>query len=232
MMLNATSNNISAISWRSVLLVEDIGVPGEHHQPAASHWQFFFCIILYRVHLAWAGFELTTLVVVGTDWIYSCNYNYHMITITTKTFPNLIQIHNNYMYWLFYILLCLLILCCYRILFCWVLLLSCTGWRPIKCSQCPLWKLCWIAVVVRNSSSFCLHWLMQTLYISNAVSTMRHRNDTQGQKTGKLNNLKDLGRMKTKGPNRLAKVGWITTVVTCGAETVHFSRAYVFFPGF
>ena len=124
-----------------------------------------FCIILYRVHLAWAGFELTPLVVVGTDWIYSCNYNYHTITITTKTFPNLIQIHNNYMHWLFYILLCLLILCCYRILFCWVLLLSCTGWRPIKCSQCPLWKLCWIAVVVRNSSSFCLHWLMQTLYI-------------------------------------------------------------------
>jgi hypothetical protein len=61
---------------------------------------------------------------------------------------------------------------------------------------------------------------------------MRHRNDTQGQKTGKLNNLKDLGRMKTKGPNRLAKVRWITMVATCGAEAVHFSRAHVFFPGF
>ena len=33
----ATFNNISAISWRSVLLVEEIGVPGENHRPVASH---------------------------------------------------------------------------------------------------------------------------------------------------------------------------------------------------
>jgi hypothetical protein len=26
-----------------------------------------YLITLYRVHLAWAGFELTTLVVIGTD---------------------------------------------------------------------------------------------------------------------------------------------------------------------
>ena len=37
MVFNATFNNISVISWRSVLLVEEIGVPGEHHRPAASH---------------------------------------------------------------------------------------------------------------------------------------------------------------------------------------------------
>ena len=30
-------NNISAISWRLVLLVEETGVPGENHRPAASH---------------------------------------------------------------------------------------------------------------------------------------------------------------------------------------------------
>jgi hypothetical protein len=41
-------------------------------------------IMLYRVHLAWANFELTTLVVViGTDCIGSCKSNYHMITTTT-----------------------------------------------------------------------------------------------------------------------------------------------------
>jgi hypothetical protein len=34
---NATFNNISAISWWSVLLVEETEVPGEYHQPAASH---------------------------------------------------------------------------------------------------------------------------------------------------------------------------------------------------
>ena len=36
-MFNATFNNISVISWRSVLLVEETGVPGENHWPAFSH---------------------------------------------------------------------------------------------------------------------------------------------------------------------------------------------------
>ena len=31
MVFNATSNNFSAISWRSVLLVEETVVPGENH---------------------------------------------------------------------------------------------------------------------------------------------------------------------------------------------------------
>ena len=31
MMFNATFNNISVISWWSVLLVEETGVPGENH---------------------------------------------------------------------------------------------------------------------------------------------------------------------------------------------------------
>ena len=35
--LNATFNNISVISWPSDLSVEEIGVPGENHRPAASH---------------------------------------------------------------------------------------------------------------------------------------------------------------------------------------------------
>jgi hypothetical protein len=29
---NATFNNISAILWQSVLLVDEIGVPGENHR--------------------------------------------------------------------------------------------------------------------------------------------------------------------------------------------------------
>jgi hypothetical protein len=37
MVSNATFNNISIISWRSVLLVEETGVPGENHRPVASH---------------------------------------------------------------------------------------------------------------------------------------------------------------------------------------------------
>ena len=39
MVFNATFNNISVILWRSVLLVEETGIPGENHRPAASHWQ-------------------------------------------------------------------------------------------------------------------------------------------------------------------------------------------------
>jgi len=37
-------------------------------------------IMLYRVHLVWAGLELTTLVVIGTDCIGSYKSNYHTIT--------------------------------------------------------------------------------------------------------------------------------------------------------
>jgi hypothetical protein len=37
MVLSATFNNISAILWWSVLLVEETGVSGEKHQPVASH---------------------------------------------------------------------------------------------------------------------------------------------------------------------------------------------------
>jgi hypothetical protein len=37
MVFNATFNNISAISWRSVLLVEETGGSGENHRPVASH---------------------------------------------------------------------------------------------------------------------------------------------------------------------------------------------------
>jgi hypothetical protein len=33
---NATFNNMSVISWRSVLLVGEIGVPGENHQPVTQ----------------------------------------------------------------------------------------------------------------------------------------------------------------------------------------------------
>ena len=35
MVFNATFNNISVISWWSVLWVEETGVPGENHRPAA-----------------------------------------------------------------------------------------------------------------------------------------------------------------------------------------------------
>ena len=35
--------------------------------------------MLYRVHLAMKGFELTTLVMIATDCLGSCKCNYHTI---------------------------------------------------------------------------------------------------------------------------------------------------------
>jgi hypothetical protein len=34
---NATFNNISVISWQSVLIVKETRVPGENHRPVAGH---------------------------------------------------------------------------------------------------------------------------------------------------------------------------------------------------
>ena len=39
MVFNTIFNNISVISWHSVLLVEETKVPGENHRPVASHRQ-------------------------------------------------------------------------------------------------------------------------------------------------------------------------------------------------
>jgi hypothetical protein len=51
MVFNATFNNISVISWQSVLLVEKTGGPGENHRLVASHYKTFIRIMLYQVHL-------------------------------------------------------------------------------------------------------------------------------------------------------------------------------------
>ena len=56
MVFYATLNNISVISWQSVLLVEEIGGLGENHRPVASHWQtlshnvVYLALIEIRIH--------------------------------------------------------------------------------------------------------------------------------------------------------------------------------------
>ena len=71
MVFNATFNNISAISWRSVLFVVVTEVPGENHQSAAYHWQTLsHNVVSSRSRLS----EIRTILVgISTDYISSCN---------------------------------------------------------------------------------------------------------------------------------------------------------------
>jgi hypothetical protein len=56
MMFNATLNNISVVSWQSVLLVEEAR---ENHQPVASHWdgKNIDDQITYRVNIYYIASE-------------------------------------------------------------------------------------------------------------------------------------------------------------------------------
>jgi len=50
MVYNATFSNISAISWRPVLVVEEAEIPGENHRPWASNWWTLSIAAASRVH--------------------------------------------------------------------------------------------------------------------------------------------------------------------------------------
>ena len=79
MVFNATFNNISVISWRSVLLVKETEGPVENRDLSQVIDKLYH-IMLYTS--PWSRLELTTSVVIGTDYIGSCKSNYHTITAT------------------------------------------------------------------------------------------------------------------------------------------------------
>ena len=117
MVFNVTFNNISVMSWPSVLLVEEIRVLGENHWPVPSHWQTLSHHVLSTPTLPCTGFKLTTLLVIGTDCTGSCSwiYNYHTIT-TITALPYLVLciwwIHTWYRALYFYIQYLHLVFCC------------------------------------------------------------------------------------------------------------------------
>jgi hypothetical protein len=79
---NATFNNISVYRGGQVNWWRKLEYPKKtSNLPQVT--DKIYHILLYRVHLAWVGFELTTLMVIGTDCIDSCKFNYNMITATT-----------------------------------------------------------------------------------------------------------------------------------------------------
>ena len=65
--LNATFNNILNTSLWSVLLVEETRIAAENYRPVASHWQTLSHNDVSSTRLPSEGFELTTLMMIGTD---------------------------------------------------------------------------------------------------------------------------------------------------------------------
>jgi hypothetical protein len=76
---NSTFNNISVISFQSVVLAEETG---ENHRPAASHWHTLSHNVLSSTLRK--GHD-STFVVIGTDCTVSCEANNHTSTTTAAT---------------------------------------------------------------------------------------------------------------------------------------------------
>jgi len=87
MEFNTTFNNISVISWRSVLLVEETRVPRKKTTDLSQVTVALYHIIVSPL----AGFELTTLVVIDTDCTVSCKRNTTTIRCPTTTAPVVIK---------------------------------------------------------------------------------------------------------------------------------------------
>ena len=71
MVFNATFNNISVISWQSVLLVEETRVPGENYGSAASHWQTLSNVVGRKCYILCnkQGYKELSIKGEGCNWL-------------------------------------------------------------------------------------------------------------------------------------------------------------------
>ena len=82
MVLNATFNNISVISWQSVLLVEEIGVSRETNDLSEVNDKLLSHNVVSSTPCL-SGVRTLNVRAIGTDFIGSNKSNYHTITTTT-----------------------------------------------------------------------------------------------------------------------------------------------------
>ena len=83
MVFDATFNNISVISWWSILMVEETEVPGENHRPVASHWQTLSHNVVSKYHKC--GCQLA-MVFRHSEIDMCCSFTVHCIIIKYDDF--------------------------------------------------------------------------------------------------------------------------------------------------
>jgi hypothetical protein len=99
MVFNITFNNISAISWQSVLLAGETGVRGENHSPVASHWDIVSHIVVFYISNSAHGVVVTINNSVHIVVLYISN-SIHVVLVTISnsvhvfmvTISNIVQL--------------------------------------------------------------------------------------------------------------------------------------------
>ena len=110
-MFNSTFNNISVISWRSILLAEETEVPRENHRPVGNHWQTLsHNVISSTPRHAWdSNFRLIDWYLTSNEQFSSYiqdehNFSRNLITIGSRprrflpVYSNKSLINNTYSY--------------------------------------------------------------------------------------------------------------------------------------